>query len=264
MAESIYIETLASRSEKPREIVMLHGWAMHSGLLKELANDLTEEFRVHLVDMPGHGNSQQVRATLSLDNLANDIHAAVTKKVNGKAIWLGWSLGGLVATRIAELFPGSVDRLILLSSTPAFVKKNDWPHAVDKSVFQNFASELKKDLRTTLSRFLSLQVRGCDDSRQTLKQLRDIVFSKGMASENVLLDGLKILEQSDLRKPLNQLDTKVLLLGGRRDTLVPESALYEIANHRDNMRVELIDKAGHAPFLSHAQQCGKTIKEFAL
>jgi pimeloyl-[acyl-carrier protein] methyl ester esterase len=266
MNESIYIETLDTDAANPLELVMLHGWAMHGGLMKGLAEKLSAQFRVHLVDLPGHGLSQLEKypdaAICNLSSLAHDIHAAVQQKLKNDAVWLGWSLGGLIAIKIAEQFPQSVNRLILLASTPAFVKQHDWPYAVDKTVFEKFASDLASDSVATIMRFLSLQVRGTENSRQTLKQLREIVFAKDVASKEVLLSGLNLLEKTDLRKLLENLNVPILILGGERDTLVPQAALHELAKRNKNSETSIIDKAGHAPFLSQPEQCAEAITRF--
>ena len=258
---SIYIETIGSDTGKP-DIVMLHGWAMHGGLMKGLAEELSDQFRVHLVDLPGHGHSQLNGTGIDITSIANEVFNQFSVKVPGRATWLGWSLGGLVATRIAELFPQQVNKLVLLASTPAFVKQPGWDHAVDKQVFVNFANDLEKDLQATITRFLSLQVRGTEDSRQTLKTLREIVFARDIASEDVLREGLGILEQTDLRESLQELTMPTLLLGGERDTLVPQAALIALANNNGSIKTRIIEKSGHAPFLSHPLQCSKAITGF--
>lgn len=262
MNASIYIETLESEAADPVDLVMLHGWAMHGGLMKGLAEKLSGEFRVHLVDMPGHGASQPGDADFELGHLATAIVDSIKNKINSRAIWLGWSLGGLVVMKIAEQFPQLVHKLILLSSTPAFVKSNDWPHAVEQQVFENFADDLQSDLKATITRFLSLQVRGADDSRQTLKRLREILFTRELANENRLQEGLDILKKTDLRKLLNNIKIPLLLLGGERDTLVPQTALQTLANNNHYIEASIINKAGHAPFLSHPEQCAKAITGF--
>lgn len=262
MNTSIYIETIEPGAESHDELVMLHGWAMHSGLMKDLAEKLSNRFRVHLVDLPGHGASRSNGTPFNLPQTADDIVDAIKAKVTGKAVWLGWSLGGLVALSIAEKYPQLVSQLVLLASTPAFVKQDGWQHAVDKQVFENFSEELQDDLKATITRFLSLQVRGTEDSRQALKRLRDIVFVRGMPSQHVLTDGLTILKQTDLRQSFNHIKIPVLLLGGERDTLVPPGALHELGKH-GNVETCIIDKAGHAPFLSHLNQCAEAITGFA-
>ena len=39
------------------ELVLLHGWAMHSGVWRGVRDGLAEHFHLHLVDLPGHGFS---------------------------------------------------------------------------------------------------------------------------------------------------------------------------------------------------------------
>lgn len=258
---SIYIETVKSTAETPLELVMLHGWAMHSGLMQNLAERLSGQFTVHMVDLPGHGNSSLNGSAFEINSLANDIYSEVSQQLDGKAVWLGWSLGGLIALKITEMFPASVSKLVLLASSPAFVKQHDWQHAVDNQIFVNFANDLKHDLQSTITRFLSLQVRGADDGRQTLKKLREIVFAKQVANQGVLNDGLKILEQTDLRKALDKIKIPMLLLGGERDTLVPKAAIMQLANN-ENIETSIIEKAGHAPFISHPEQCAEIISGF--
>ena len=40
-------------------VVLLHGWAMHGGLFKTLAERLARHANVHVVDLPGHGLSEE-------------------------------------------------------------------------------------------------------------------------------------------------------------------------------------------------------------
>ncbi|MEJ2141549.1 MAG: pimeloyl-ACP methyl ester esterase BioH [Gammaproteobacteria bacterium] len=261
MSVSIYIETIESSADEPVDLVMLHGWAMHSGLMKELAEKLTGRFRVHLVDLPGHGASPLNSTTFNLQQLTDHIVSAIENKIANKAIWLGWSLGGLAALTIAERYPQVVSQLVLLASTPAFVKQDDWQHAVDKQVFEKFANDLQDDLPATIVRFLSLQVRGTEDSRQTLKKLREIIFAKETPARDVLSEGLAILQQTDLRQLFNNIGLPILLLGGERDTLVPSQALHELEKNT-NVEALIISKAGHAPFLSHVDQCAEAITGF--
>lgn len=263
MMQSIYIETLESPSPAARDIVMLHGWGMHGGLMRGLAEKLSSNFNVHLVDLPGHGLSQvNGDADYSLQHLTEEVFFALQNKINKKAIWIGWSLGGLVAISIADHYPAKVVKLVLLSSTPAFVKKHDWHTAVDVSVFETFANDLLHDCSATIKRFLSLQVRGSEDSRETLKQLREILSSKQPATEQALLQGLEILQTEDLRNKFKTLSMPVQLLGGEKDTLVPKEALQELHHLSPATDLHIINKASHAPFLSHLDETASAIAGF--
>ncbi len=40
-----------------RDLVLLHGWAMHGGIFTDLLPELKQHHRVHVIDLPGHGQS---------------------------------------------------------------------------------------------------------------------------------------------------------------------------------------------------------------
>ena len=64
-------------------LVLLHGWAMHSGLFAPLVAALEPEFELHLVDLPGHGRSRDAGVPLALDAAVE----AVAARVPGRALW---------------------------------------------------------------------------------------------------------------------------------------------------------------------------------
>ena len=78
-------------------LVLLHGWAMHSGLFAPLVQALRDAFELHLVDLPGHGHNAGAPGPLTLASAAE----AVLAEAPQRALWLGWSLGGLVAMQVA-------------------------------------------------------------------------------------------------------------------------------------------------------------------
>src|SRR5207249_759242 len=61
---------------KGAPLVLLHGWAMHSGLWMPFLPRLIEQFRVHLIDLPGHGHSGPL-APYTLDAITAAVAAAM-------------------------------------------------------------------------------------------------------------------------------------------------------------------------------------------
>ena len=56
----MHIETLGHGPD----LVLIHGWALHGGVFAPLAERLASRFRLHLVDLPGHGYSRDPAETL--------------------------------------------------------------------------------------------------------------------------------------------------------------------------------------------------------
>ena len=50
----LHVERLGSGPD----LVLLHGWALHGGAWAPVAKRLAPRFRVHVVDLPGHGLSR--------------------------------------------------------------------------------------------------------------------------------------------------------------------------------------------------------------
>jgi pimeloyl-[acyl-carrier protein] methyl ester esterase len=241
------------------DLVLLHGWAMHAGIFAPLLPRLERHFTLHLVDLPGHGRSAGAGLPLRLGTAA----ARVAAQVPARALWLGWSLGGLVAMQQAAAEPGRVRGLVMLAASPRFVRGEDWPAGMDASVFHNFASELGRDYRGTLDRFLMLEAQGSDHVREELKLLRTEVFAHGEPAANVLCDGLGLLENSDLRAALPSLAMPSLWLAGRRDRLVSPAAMRAAADAAPHARFVQIESGGHAPFLTHGDEVADALLAFA-
>ncbi len=241
-----------------RDLVLIHGWAMHSGIFAPLTEILARNFRLHLVDLPGHGASPERDVALTLEDCVRRISIATPP-----AIWIGWSLGGLVTLRAALDVPPQVHGLVMIASSPRFVIGADWPHAVAPKVFEQFGADLRCDYRGTLDRFLALEVHGSDCARDELRELRERLFERGEPAMRVLQDGLNLLEPSDLRAELAQLDMPSLWLAGARDRLIPWQAMQWAAEHSRDGHFEKIAGGGHAPFIGHADVVAQAIGAFA-
>ena len=239
------------------DLVLIHGWGLHAGVWDGFVPLLEPYFRVLRVDLPGHGSSDSYAAT-TLDDMA----AAVLAAAPANAAWLGWSLGGLVALRAALQAPARVRALLLLASTPCFVRRPDWPCAMLPALLDTFATELQQDYLRTLNRFLALQVRGSDNSGAVLRMLRAQLLAKGEPSPAALQAGLDILRNTDLRDELGALDCPALVVAGERDTLVPVAAARATATLMPTASVEVVAGAGHAPFIARPEAVAGLLQAF--
>lgn len=224
---------------------MIHGWGLHGGLWGVAADRLADRYRLHIVDLPGHGRSEPL-SDYTLNGLAKAVAAAVPVGAH----WLGWSLGGMVALQ-AALDDRVGGRLLLVGAGPRFVEGDDWPDAMAPQLLSDFADQLRDDYRTTLKRFLALQSQGSEQGKLELRTLRGALFAHGEPDPAALAGGLAILEQGDLRGRLGEVAQPTLLIQGERDTLFTLPAAEATAARLPNGRVAPIAGAGHAPFLSH-------------
>lgn len=251
---SVFVETAG----EGQDLVLLHGWGLHGGIFAPLVERLATRFRTHAVDLPGHGRSRTGGAN-GLEQWADAVRAAVPTP----AVWLGWSLGALVALRVALDAPAAVRRLVLVAATPRFTTAPDWPHAQAPTMLDRFGADLAHDFRRTVQEFLTLQSLGDADARSQVRTLRPLLFAHGDPDPVVLAAGLAILRDTDLRPELGRVDAPALVLAGARDRLTPPAAAQALAGALPHAIAEILPGVAHTPFLARPASFAARIAEFA-
>ncbi len=240
-----------------KPIVLVHGWAMHSGIWRDFAKELAKSYRVTLVDLPGHGQSE----VLEPFTLATVSQALVKAIDDVSSCWLGWSLGAAFVLEIAKEYPDRVDSLVLLAGSPCFVKKNFWP-GMDGQILDNFAKSLQQDSQAALLKFLALQVKGLDDQKTALQRLKNLVYESRPPDPKILEEGLIILKETDLRPEFSRLQSPVAVILGQLDTLIPVAVAQQMQALLPSVGLTLLARAGHVPFLTHQAAVVEAVSRF--
>jgi len=226
-------------------LVLLHGWGLNAEVWHCINEELASQFTLHLVDLPGYGRSHGYGA-MTLEEMAQEVLNAAPQH----AIWLGWSLGGLVASQIALSWPERVNALVTVASSPCFSAQETWP-GIKPDVLAGFQQQLSDDFQRTVERFLALQTMGTETARQDARALKQVVLSLPMPDVEVLNGGLEILKTVDLREPLAALTMPHLRIYGYLDGLVPRKVVPLLDSLWPDSESQVIAKAAHAPFISH-------------
>ncbi|GAA5133164.1 pimeloyl-ACP methyl ester esterase BioH [Thalassotalea piscium] len=230
-------------------IVLIHGWGLNSAVWQPLVEMLKADMHVITVCLPGFGDN--LEHAIEPYSLAS-VSALIVNSVNQPAIYLGWSLGGLVATDIALSFPEQVLGLVTVASSPYFVNKDSWP-GIAPEVLALFHQQLAKDTQKTINNFLKIQAMGSISVRDDIKHIRQLVMQYEMPTKQTLDQSLLLLEQVDLRDSLKLISVPFLRLYGKLDSLVPKKVLPLIAELAPDSEEVLFDKASHAPFISEPE-----------
>jgi pimeloyl-[acyl-carrier protein] methyl ester esterase len=244
------------------DIVFLHGWGMNHGIWQPFSELVRAEYGqfadIKCFDLPGFGLAHQnTLPDYSLEQLAQFIANKLVKPT----ILIGWSMGGLVAQQLANEAHPLVIAHAQIASTPRFTESADWP-GIKPAVLTLFAKQLKIDHQTLLHRFLALQNMGLDKPKFSVKQMLDLLTQYPSSTPKTLESSLSILHTTDLRDELGKSKLPCLRLYGELDSLVPHKAVDKIQSLCKNSHSVIIDKASHAPFLSHPSVTFEHISSF--
>lgn len=277
MAETLNISSnsdLPSLTTKQKiPLVLLHGWGLNSGVWQPFVDNLPssflDSFSVITLDLPGFGVN--VNIDISPYSLAN-ICQCISKTISQPAIYLGWSLGGLVATEMALQYPEKVLGLITVASSPRFLERlsnknsdNDimWP-GIKPSVLSAFHQQLDVDTKKTISGFLKIQAMGSPHIRQDIKLISQLIFQHEMADKKTLDESLTLLESSDFRRRLSDIEQPFLRLYGQADSLVPKSVIEKVNQLVPDSDFHVFTQASHAPFISHTHEFTETLTNWLI
>ncbi|MEO8308073.1 MAG: alpha/beta fold hydrolase [Pseudomonadota bacterium] len=239
-------------------LVCVHGWGMNLRVFDALREALRGQCSSWALDLPGHGRSDWHDARGDLESQLQDLQAALP----ARCVLMGWSLGAQLALELARRAPQQVAALVLITCTPRFTQAPDWPQGMAAQTLQAFESLLLQDWRQTLRDFVQLQVRGGRNADATREQLEAALQAHGLPRQQALRAGLDILVELDQRAVLGRIGQPTLVVSGQNDRVTPPDACRWMADALPNARYLQIDRAGHAPLLSHVDEVAAAVREF--
>lgn len=239
-----------------QDVVLVHGWGMNGAVWHNTVEALSQHYCVHVVDLPGFGHSHQA----SFERM-DDLAEQVLKHAPENAIWLGWSLGGLLATHIALHHPLRVCKLVTVASSPKFAAQKPW-RGIQPQVLSAFTEQLVDDFQVTIERFMALQAMGSPSARKDVKQLKHAVLSRPAPNPTSLLAGLNLLAEIDYRHQLVQLTMPMLRLYGRLDGLVPVKVASDVDTLTPDSESVVFAASSHAPFMTEFESFCEQVKRF--
>ncbi len=235
-----------------RELVLIHGWGFDSRIWKNFIPYLKDHWKIICVDLPGYGPGKKL-AHVDIDQIVSDVEKEIPKN----AVLLAWSLGGLIAMKLAHR-RNDIKALVLVASSPCFLRKQDWQHGVEPADFNKLVSQLSKEKIKTLQTFAGLVAMGDMHPSQTIKELNELLTAH-VPGQETLMSGLDLLRDEDLRQTLAKKFCPVGFIFGENDILVKCSAANAIQESRLDIYTVNIPETGHAPFLSRPQETAEAL-----
>ncbi len=150
------------------------------------------------------------------------------------SVLIGWSMGGMVAIKTAALAPEKIGGLVLVSSTPKFIKCADYGCGLEESLLRRLRKRIKAE---------------------GISAFHELVFGKyrpaGLASlpAEQAEKELNELARADLRSLLTSISVPTLILHGTEDDICPPSAGRYLQSRIRGSQITLLQGIKHAPMI---------------
>ncbi|EPN21214.1 arylesterase, partial [Pseudomonas syringae pv. actinidiae ICMP 18804] len=178
---------------------------------------------------------------------------------------VGFSMGGGDVTRyIAKYGSERVAKLALLGSvTPFFLKTEDNPEGVDKSVFDGIMDGLLKDRAQFISDFATAFY-GINHGQKVSEGVQTQTLNIALlASLKGTLDCVTAFSATDFRADMAKIDVPTLVIHGDDDQVVPfEASGKRAAELIEGAKLNVYSGAPHGFAVTHAQQLNEDLLAF--
>jgi 2-succinyl-6-hydroxy-2,4-cyclohexadiene-1-carboxylate synthase len=234
-----------------RPVVLAHGFTQTGRVWGSLDLFLAEDHQVVRVDLPGHGHSGGVRATLAEG-------ARLLADTGGRATYLGYSMGARFCLQLALAQPGAVERLVLISGTAGIEDPEERRarRRADEALAEGLdpadgASPARETVDTFVRRWLENPMfAGVGPAAAGLEE-RLTNTGAGLAS-SLRLAGTGT--QRPRWSALGRLRMPVLIVTGGHDAKFTALGRRMVGGTGSNAVHEVVEGAGHAP---HLEQPGE-------
>lgn len=226
-------------------VILIHGIGSHLQTWDGWAERLDAEFRVVRFDLPGSGLSRPDPQSNYTDERSIEMLLALMAKLNiENAHWIGNSIGGRLAWKLAATHPERVTSLVLVSpdgyASPGFEynKPADIPFVMNAMKYALPKAMLRSNLAMAYSDPSKL-------SEDTLQRYHDLMLAPG--GRNALLERLR---QTILVPPeplLARITAPVLLLWGVDDKMIPIANAADYERHLQDVQLVPLSSLGHVP-----------------
>jgi len=245
-----YIE----RGSGPAAAVLIHGFLGHTYSFRYLIPELAKDRRVVAVDLKGSGYSgRPQKGDYSLTEQARLVIRLMDKLGIDRASFVGHSLGGEVAMRLAANWPERVEKLVLAASvsgdripslpvTP-LIKPILWliGRLFGRRIFRRQFYDPRKATKEVLEAYRRpLRIKGTGHAvYQTLRDMRRE----------------KAVESSRITAP-------VLILWASSERILPRWVLSRLRKRFPQAKVVAIERAGHLLLEEQPEQANRAVKSF--
>ena len=225
-------------SKEGKDIVFLHGWGQNIQMMKMLADPLSKENNIVIVDLPGFGESTEPTYDWMVDDYVEAIKSLLESLKIKKPILVGHSFGGKISLLYSSKY--EVEKLVVLGSP--------YKKEIEKlSLKTKMLKAAKKvPVLNKLEGFAKKHI-GSTDYRNASEIMRKILVNT---------------VNYDISSNLSKIKCPTLIIWGTNDEAVPIEDAYELEKIIKDAAVIEYEGCSHYAYLERLNQTVNVLRSF--
>lgn len=239
-------------------IVLLHGYLETKEVWTSFAKELSNKFRVIAPDIPGHGQSDTIDETHTMELMAQHINALLFELNIRNITLVGHSMGGYVMLAFAQLFPEKLKNMVLFHSS---VYADTDEKKINRQREIEFIKSGKLELIVNTNLPNTFANDNVEKFNSALNQLKANAKNHDTDGVCALLRGM--MQREDRQELISGFNKPMLFIFGKKDNYIPIEAGEKMMELNNNIEVLWLEKSGHMGFIEEEKITVKHISDFA-
>lgn len=238
-------------------VVFIHGYCESHHIWHTFQEKLAKEYKVVLVDLPGHGASPLSQADFTIDDIADELQDTLSKNKIDQYFVIGHSLGGYISLALTELYPEKISGFGLFSSS-TFADDEDKKKIRDK--VKIYIEE--HGVSSFMESFVSLLFAPKNVDRLE-KQIKELTKRASLTPpESVIGYAMAMKNRPDRTHVLAKTDKPAFIIAGEKDNAVKLNTSRQMINMINHGESIILSGAGHNGFLENENESLSFINSF--
>jgi 3-oxoadipate enol-lactonase len=234
-------------------MVLLHGFPLDHSIWEPVVPLLSEQARLILPDLRGHGRSPAPDGVYDMRTLADDILALMDSLQIERATLVGHSMGGYAALAFARAYPNRLAGLGFVASQAA------------GDNLEQRANRLKLARRVARSGvdFLAKDMAGKLTCKTELVEPLQELMAK--TSKEGVIGALKgMADRPDSTEYLNRIVVPAVVIAGTEDAVIPFERAETMAQLLGRAWLVEVPDAAHMPMMESPEVVANSLRELIL
>ncbi|MDQ8732947.1 alpha/beta fold hydrolase [Paenibacillus sp. LHD-38] len=239
-------------------ILWLTGWSMPETVFDRLREQLPDFHHIFADYKEADSLEKMLMLTeTAVENFRSSRALNCNTRGYGPLLIGGWSLGGLLALKLAA--KGCVDGLVLFAATARFTRSKEetdlgWPDVFVRQMIKG----LMNDRQCVEMKFRRNMFTGAEWE----SGLGNSLPGNGSWTASALIAGLQLLRSEECLSQLPEIKCPVLLVHGTADQICPFGAASELAERVPQAELLAIPGGGHVPFLGRETDMAEKLRRW--